>query len=120
MRKGGRSGQRNSISHFTHFSPRKIKLDTNSLEKLLQTIILVRQARLNSMLNCAQVFYGIASFSMAYNLPRFVELEVSYHNETTLHTINNTGVPQLDYVLEIVSKYRPTKVYGIKERRECD
>ena len=67
------------------------------------SVTLVMQANSKSTLNCTQVFYGIASFSMAYNLPRFVELEVSYHNETTLHTINNTGVPQLDYVLEIVS-----------------
>ena len=56
--------------------------------------------------NVAQVFYGIAAFSTAYNLPRFVELEVSYHNETTLHTINDTGIPQLDYVIEFVSELR--------------
>ena len=52
------------------------------------------------------MFYGIAAFSTAYNLPRFVELEVSYHNETTLHTINDTGIPQLDYVIEFVSQLR--------------
>ena len=51
------------------------------------------------------MFYGIAAFSTAYNLPRFVELEVSYHNETTLHTINDTGIPQLDYVIEFVSEF---------------
>jgi hypothetical protein len=43
------------------------------------------------------VIVGIVAMSAIFNVPRFFEMRVEYHEELTLQKINDTGVPHLDH-----------------------